>query len=583
MRTGRPVARRGRRSVLTFGAALVVAMGLAQTGLVAGAAAAVDSPGPASADGIQPVIVDTQSSNDDCGELGFDHGLSIAGNGSVSSGSLTFTVSGYNSPTGFVDWSANQPIDAVYVKGGPSGGNLFSYPAGDTADQDLHTPQKTDGGYYGVSHVAVCWNDAPAAPDVTVEKSNDPSGAVQAGGSITYNLTVTNEGDATATGVEVTDDLPSGVSFESASSGCSETGGMVTCVIGDLAAGASTDVEITVSVHEETCGSIANTAEVAAGNEGSGSAGNNTSNEVTNTVDCDEEPSPPDLEVTKTSDADAALSGGDEITYTITVTNVGGSTANGVELHDTFPRGVGINASPFPMLKGEPCTLASSVLPGGVAQATMDCGPVSLEPGESASVTVTITGAVCGPNRNEVDVEASNEPAALVGPENHDQVTDRAECQELNPDIALDKTASPTSGPAGTVIVYTYVVTNTGDTALFDISVTDDELGTIGQIGSLAVGASSQLTATFTLGSSPVTNVATVVGEDSTGHQVSAQDSATVTVVSAGGVGDGDGDGPGGTPFTGADTGGLGVLVLALSALGAVLVALTSRRRGAAD
>lgn len=582
MIAGSHVARRGRRSVLTFGAALVVALGLAQTGLVAGAAATADSPGPASADGIQPVIVDTQSSNDDCGELGFDHGVSIAGNGPVSSGSLTVTISGYNSPTGFVDWSSNQPIDAVYVKGGPSGGNLFSYPAGDTGDQDLHTPQKADGGYYGVSHVAVCWNDAPAAPDVTVEKSNDPAGAVQAGGSITYTLTVTNGGDASATGVEVTDDLPSGVSFESASSGCTEAGGLVTCAVGDLAAGASADVEITVSVDEETCGSIANTAEVSAGNEGGGATGNNASNQVSNTVDCDEEPSPPDLEVTKTSDADGVLEEGDDITYTITVTNVGGSTANGVELHDTFPRGVGVDASPFPMLKGELCLILSSVIVPGVPQATMDCGPVSLDPGESASVTVTIPSGVCGPNTNEVDVEASNEPAQNVGPENHAEVTDQVACEQ-NPDISLDKTASPTSGPAGTVIVYTYVVTNTGDTAMFDITVTDDKLGTIGHIESLAVGGSSQLTATFTLGTSPVTNVATVVGEDSSGHQVSAQDSATVTVVSAGGGGDGDDDGPGGTPFTGADTGGLGLLVLVLSTLGATLMALTGRRRGAAD
>jgi uncharacterized repeat protein (TIGR01451 family) len=577
------VAGRGRRSVLTFGAALVVALGLAQTGLVAGAAASADTPGPASADGVQPVVVDTQSSNDDCAELGFDHGISIAGNGEVSSGSLTVTVSGYNSPTGFVDWSSNQPIDAVYVKGGPSGGNLFSYPTGDTGDQDLHTPQKADGGYYSVSHMAFCWNDVPAAPDVTVQKSNDPSGAVQAGGSITYTLTVTNEGDATAIGVEVTDDLPSGVSFEDASSGCTEAGGVVTCAIGDLAVGATADVEITVSIDQETCGSIANTAEVSAGNEAGGAAGNNTSNEVTNTVDCDEEPSPPDLEVMKTSDAGSGLEGGDDITYTITVTNVGETTAEGVELHDTFPRGVGVDASPFPTLKGEPCVVASSVTPGGVPQATMDCGPVSLEPGESASVTVTISGAVCGPNRNRVDVEASNEPNGLVGPENHDEVTDVAECEELNPDIALDKTASPTSGPAGTVIVYTYLVTNTGDTALFDIVVTDDKLGTIGHIESLAAGGSAQLTATFTLGSAPVTNVATVVGEDSTGHEVSAQDSATVTVVLAGGGGDGDDDGPGGTPFTGADTGGLGVLVLVLSTLGAALVALTGRRRSAAD
>jgi uncharacterized repeat protein (TIGR01451 family) len=576
MSTGRHQARATGARGLIFGASLAVALGMAQLAPIAAAAGAADSPGPPSADGVQPVIADTQSSNDDCGQLGFDHGVSIAGNGQVSSGTLTVTVSGYNSPTGFVDWSSNRPIDGVYVKGGPSGGNLFSYPAGDTGDQDLHTPRKADGGYYNVSHLAFCWNDTdvPGAPDVTVEKSNDPAATVAAGDEITYALAVTNDGDSTATGVVVTDDLPNGVSFVSASQGCSEAGGTVTCAIGDLAAGETADVEITVSVDAETCGAIENVAEVSASNEGDGAAGNNGSNEVTNTVDCDE-PSPPDLQVTKTSDAGGGLQEGDAITYTITVTNVGDSTAQGVELDDTFPRGMGVDASPFPMLKGEPCVLASSTTPGGVNQATMSCGPVSLEAGESATVTVTSTGAPCGPNTNRVDVEAGNEPAELVGPENHDQVTDVVEC-ELNPGIAIDKTASPTSGPAGTTIVYTYEVTNTGDTALFDIVVTDDKLGTIGHIESLAVGASRRLTATFTLGSAPVTNVATAVGVDGAGNQVSAQDSVTVDVVSAGGGTGGDG---GGTPFTGAETGGLAVLALGLSTLGAALVALSGRRR----
>ncbi len=130
---------------------LMIAFALGQTGILgAQAAPPVDSPGPPSSDGVQPMIADTQSSNDDCGQLGFDHGISIASNGQVSGGDLTVTVTDYNSPTGYVDWSSNLPIHGVYAKGGPSGGNLFNYPAGDTGDHDLHTPQKPDGGYYAV-------------------------------------------------------------------------------------------------------------------------------------------------------------------------------------------------------------------------------------------------------------------------------------------------------------------------------------------------------------------------------------------------------------------------------------------------
>ena len=91
---------------------------------------------------------------------------------------MTVTVSGYNNPTGFADWSSNLPINGVYAKGGPSGGNLFSYPAGNTGDLNVHTPQKASGGFYGLSHLAFCWNDVvnEPEPDLTVVKANAPDG-----------------------------------------------------------------------------------------------------------------------------------------------------------------------------------------------------------------------------------------------------------------------------------------------------------------------------------------------------------------------------------------------------------------------
>ncbi|HWL90844.1 MAG TPA: DUF11 domain-containing protein [Actinomycetota bacterium] len=661
----------------------MLAVGQAGT-LIAGAAPPVDSPGPPSADGVRPVIRDTQSSNDDCGQLGFDHGLSIAGNGQVSGGGVTVTVTGYNGPTGFADWSSNVPIHGVYAKGGPSGGNLFSYPAGDTGDQDLHTPQKADGGYYSLSHLAFCWNDVVAAPDVTVAKANEPDGAVLNGDTIIYTLTVSNDGDGDATGVEVTDQLPAGVTFVQATAGCSEDAGLVTCTVGDIGAGASTDLDITVTVDETFCGSIVNSADVSASNESGEATENNASNDVTNTVECGE-PAPPDLQVSKTSDADGLLHDGDELVYTITVTNVGEEQATGVELVDVLPLGAqSVAIPPFPMFAGEACTVTSSVLPGGVPHAEVRCGPVSLDAGESATVTVKVVvdGDDCGPITNVVDVEGVNEPEANVGDDNHAETTDEIACvprirllkggpteahvgdsityvfiarntgsvdlnnvdlsdpkcdsaitlvddadgdetlavdeewsfecdhtvtaadgdvvhneatvtgdheggtvtdtdthdvDVIHPSIDLEKTASPTSGPAGTLIVYTYTVTNTGDTTLFDIVVTDDQVGAVGEIPSLAAGASTELTFQITLGSSPITNIGTAEGEDRLGESVSDTDTVTVIAVAGAGGGDGDGTGGGGA-FTGSDTGILAAWIVALLALGAGMLLATRRR-----
>jgi uncharacterized repeat protein (TIGR01451 family) len=89
---------------------------------------------------------------------------------------------------------------------------------------------------------------------ISIVDSPDP---VQAGQSLTYTITVTNTGNATAQGVTLTDTLPSGVSFVSASLSPSGTaGGVVTIPVGDLAAGASRSIQIVVN--PSTAGSIAN-------------------------------------------------------------------------------------------------------------------------------------------------------------------------------------------------------------------------------------------------------------------------------------------------------------------------------------
>ena len=96
-------------------------------------------------------------------------------------------------------------------------------------------------------------------------------------------------------------------------------------------------------------------------------------------------------------------------------------------------------------------------------------------------------------------------------------------------------------------------MTNTGDTTLFDVSVDDDVLGHIGDIPMLSAGASQTFTASFTVGSSPVTNTATASGEDVLGETVTASDTAFVDVVSGGG---GQVGGSGGQVSSGGGTAG---------------------------
>jgi uncharacterized repeat protein (TIGR01451 family) len=106
-------------------------------------------------------------------------------------------------------------------------------------------------------------------PEVNLEvvkaDSLDP---VTSGQMLTYTLTVTNNGPADATGVILTDTLPTGVSFASATASQGDPPmaleGVVTVALGNLAAGGSATVTIVVDVGRNTFGPITNTASVTA-------------------------------------------------------------------------------------------------------------------------------------------------------------------------------------------------------------------------------------------------------------------------------------------------------------------------------
>ena len=66
---------------------------------------------------------------------------------------------------------------------------------------------------------------------------SDLSDPVVAGEDLTYQLDVTNHGPAIARDVVVDDVLPAGTSFVSATGGGTESAGMVSWNLGDVAAG----------------------------------------------------------------------------------------------------------------------------------------------------------------------------------------------------------------------------------------------------------------------------------------------------------------------------------------------------------
>jgi uncharacterized repeat protein (TIGR01451 family) len=104
---------------------------------------------------------------------------------------------------------------------------------------------------------------------LTVKKAADLKITGSAPSSVThstnfnYTLTVTNLGPNSAASVVVTDTLPSGVTFVSASAGCTAVGLKVTCSLGTMASSASVVITITVTAPSAP-GTITNTATVKA-------------------------------------------------------------------------------------------------------------------------------------------------------------------------------------------------------------------------------------------------------------------------------------------------------------------------------
>ena len=111
--------------------------------------------------------------------------------------------------------------------------------------------------------------------DLSIFKTDSPD-PVNPGSNLTYTLSVANNGPGDATGVTVTDTLPAGVTFVSATPSqgtCNQVGGIVTCDLGTLNSGAA--ATITIVVIPNTPGTLTNTA-TAVANESDPDTENNT-------------------------------------------------------------------------------------------------------------------------------------------------------------------------------------------------------------------------------------------------------------------------------------------------------------------
>lgn len=190
---------------------------------------------------------------------------------------------------------------------------------------------------------------------------------------------------------------------------------------------------------------------------------------------------------------------GDDVVYSFLVTNIGEATLHNISVTDDQ---FGVIDDPIDSLtSGESVTLHHTLTvpadhTANIVNHATACGVIAVEHPQ-----------VCGTSSNHtLDV--------------------------LHPAISIVKTANPLSVSGTGDVTYTYVVSNTGDIALNNIVVTDDVLGTIGELDTLAVDGVTTLTKTVTITPTSKThNIGTVTALDPLRKQVSASDDALITIV----------------------------------------------------
>ncbi|WP_167854876.1 COG1361 S-layer family protein [Mangrovimicrobium sediminis] len=285
---------------------------------------------------------------------------------------------------------------------------------------------------------------ATSAPVLSVLKQA-PGPQVAAGQVFTYLIDYANSGTDTATGVVVTDTLPSGLAFVSATGGGSHSNGVVTWNLPDLGAGAAHQLSLTAKVASPISdGSVLGNAISITSAQTGIVAGP--------TVDVTAS-SAPVLELQKTVSR-ATANAGERLVYTLTYSNTGSDTATGVQLQDVLP----------------PDTLYVSDTGGGAVsgqQVTWNLGKLRAGEGGSIQLQADIVTPIA-------DGTVLHNTASLLSAQVSQPTTAFADTRVSSaPVLSVEKQVSRNRVQDGDSFVYTITYANTGTDAATNVVLED--------------------------------------------------------------------------------------------------------------
>lgn len=308
------------------------------------------------------------------------------------------------------------------------------------------------------------------ATDLEIAKTDSPDPAL-AGGQLRYTISVTNNGPANATNLVVSDTLPSGVTFLSRSIPCTGAGSVKTCMIGNLAAGATSTFTIMVQIPADFLSSggvstrtITNTATVSAAE----SDPNTVNSTATATTVIQEQA---DLRLSKECKPDQPTKqpAGTETFCEIYVDNLGPSDARHVVVADRI-----ISTTPITILSITSTTTAGTpaICPatpiGPTTSTTITCNDTVLPAGARDTIKVSFTANEAGDVDDTATVSSDTPDPSTSNNSAVGRVSFGAAA-----DLVLSKTDTPDPVTAGTNLTYSLTVTNNGSSAAANVVVRD--------------------------------------------------------------------------------------------------------------
>jgi uncharacterized repeat protein (TIGR01451 family) len=368
------------------------------------------------------------------------------------------------------------------------------YTAQDAGNVDVG-PGEAEGGLWGIRAVELTFNELTGG-DLAVQKTCEPASGLFVGQTGFCEISVTNFGPDSMLDVVVTDRyLSSGTfTFPSPATGitttkgtCSATAnpqvndGTVTCNLGRLIENET--VLIHVDVSALTPQTVNDTATVTSESADS-NPGNNQAEGSLVFIGA------ADLQLTKADSPDPVVAG-TNLTYTMTVTNNGPSSANNVVVSDLLPTTLSVVS-----VSGSGGASCNSGIPGSVATS---CAFGVLGNGDVRTMTIV---ALVDSNLAAGSIITNNASASSDTADNNN-VNNLATTTTLvtaSADLRITKSDSPDPVFAGANLTYVLTVTNLGPSTARDVAVVDTLPANVSFVSAAIAGGGGSCSA---LGGSP--------------------------------------------------------------------------------